>query len=87
MKGNHRPEPEFVVLCSVKQEWRTQAELIAQRGRPMLLVGPCDSDLHFLEELAAKYGLTEHADREKGRYLFWRAEGMGDKERPNSMGY
>jgi hypothetical protein len=66
------PEPEFVVLCSVTQEWRTQAELIAQRGRPMLLVGPCDGDLQFLEQLAAKYGLAEHADRERGRYLFWR---------------
>jgi|1185.fasta_scaffold369313_1 hypothetical protein len=73
MKGNHRPEPEFVVLCSARQEWRTQAELIAQRGRPMLLVGPSDGDLRFLEELAAKYGLTEHADREKGRYVFWRS--------------
>jgi hypothetical protein len=72
MKGNYRPEPEFVVLCSPRQEWRTQAELIAQRGRPMLLVGPCDGDLRFLEELAKKYGLTEHSDRERGRYLFWR---------------
>jgi hypothetical protein len=66
------PEPEFVVLCSGKQEWRTQAELIAQRGRPMLLIGPCDTDVHFLEQLAAKYGLSEHADRTRGRYLFWK---------------
>lgn len=66
------PEPEFVVLCSSTQEWRTQAELIAQRGRPMLLVGPCDGDLQFLEKLAVKYGLSEHADRERGRYLFWK---------------
>jgi hypothetical protein len=78
-RGNMRqikphPEPEFVVLCSGTQEWRTQAELIAKRGRPMLLIGPCDSDLHFLQELAVKYGLTEHADRARGRYLFWRVD-------------
>ena len=73
-EGRSHPEPEFVVLCSMKQEWRTQAELIAQRGRPMLLIGPCDSDLHFLEQLARKYGLAEHADRERGRFLFWRRE-------------
>jgi hypothetical protein len=78
MKGNQRPEPEFVILCSARQEWRTQAELIAQKGRPMLLVGPCDADLQFLEDLAARYGLTEHADREKGRYLFWRMDKPGD---------
>jgi hypothetical protein len=71
-KGKSHPEPEFVVLCSPNQEWRTQAELIAQRGRPMLLVGPCHGDLEFLEELARKYGLTEEADRERGRYLFWK---------------
>lgn len=74
--NSRRPEPEFVVLCSGKQEWRTHAELIAQRGRPMLLIGPCDSDVHFLEQLAAQYGLTEHADRERGRYLFWRSESL-----------
>lgn len=73
-RNKPHPEPEFVVLCSMKQEWRTQAEIIAQRGRPMLLIGPCDSDLHFLEQLARKYGLTEHADRERGRFLFWRME-------------
>jgi hypothetical protein len=73
-KGRSHPEPEFVVLCSANQEWRTQAELIAQRGRPMLMVGPCDSDIAFLEELARKYGLTEQADREKGRYLFWKPD-------------
>lgn len=71
-RAAQHPEPEFVVLCSGTQEWRTQAELIAQRGRPMLLVGPCDSDLHFLEELAKQYGLSEHADRIRGRYLFWK---------------
>ena len=74
MKGKSHPEPEFVVLCSANQEWRTQAELIAQRGRPMLLVGPCDGDVQFLEELAKKYGLEEKADRERGRYLFWKPE-------------
>lgn len=79
-KGKSRPEPEFVVLCSANQEWRTQAELIAQRGRPMLMVGPCDADLAFLEELARKYGLTEDADRERGRYLFWKPTAtMNDK--------
>ena len=74
------PEPEFVVLCSTNQEWRTQAELIAQRGRPMLMVGPCDEDIHFLEQLAAKYGLTEHADRERRRYLFWKADATANLE-------
>jgi hypothetical protein len=79
-KGKSHPEPEFVVLCSVNQEWRTQAELIAQRGRPMLLVGPCDGDVEFLEELALKYGLEEYADRERGRYLFWKpAAPLNDK--------
>ena len=73
-RTNPHPEPEFVVLCSASQEWRTQAELIAQRGRPMLLIGPCDSDVQFLEALAAQYGLAEHADRERGRYLFWRVD-------------
>ena len=73
-QGKQHPEPEFVVLCSTNQEWRTQAELIAQRGRPMLMVGPCDADLHFLEQLAAKYGLAEHVDREKKRYLFWKPD-------------
>jgi hypothetical protein len=68
------PEPEFVILCSANQEWKTQAELIAQRGRPMLLVGPCDSDRLFLEGLAVKYGLTEDADRVRSRYLFWRPD-------------
>jgi hypothetical protein len=38
------------------------------------LIGPCDSDVRFLEELARKYGLAEYADRERGRYLFWRME-------------
>lgn len=73
-KGKSHPEPEFVVLCSANQEWRTQAELIAQKGRPMLMVGPCDADIAFLEELARKYGLTEQADRERGRYLFWKPD-------------
>jgi hypothetical protein len=68
------PDPEFVILCSTAQEWRTQAELIAQRGRPMLLVGPCDSDRLFLEQLAEKYELSEHADRVRNRYLFWRPD-------------
>ena len=88
MRGNKaHPEPEFVVLCSSTQEWRTQAELIAQRGRPMLLIGPCDGDLEFLEQLAAKYGLSEHADRERSRYLFWKpaatlnADGQSENEK------
>ena len=68
------PDPEFVVLCSTTQEWRRQAELVAQRGKPMLLIGPCDSDVRFLEELAAKYGLSEHADRARRRYLFWKSD-------------
>jgi hypothetical protein len=73
-KNRAHPEPEFVVLCSSTQEWRTQAELIAQRGRPMLLVGPCHDDLHFLEQLAVQYGLFEHADRARERYLFWKPD-------------
>ena len=45
----------------------------------MLLIGPCHSDLHFLEELAVKYGLVEHADPVRGRYLFWRIDaGVND---------
>jgi hypothetical protein len=80
-RGQQHPDPEFVVLCSTNQEWRTQAELIAQRGRPMLMIGPCDSDLHFLEELAAKYGLIEHADHERRRYLFWKVNAATNADR------
>lgn len=78
-KGKSHPEPEFVVVCSVNQEWRMQTELIAQKGRPMLLVGPCDGDVEFLEELARKYGLAEQADRERGRYLFWKPAALLDE--------
>lgn len=73
-RTREHPEPEFVVVCSANQEWRTQAEIVAQRGRPMLMVGPCHDDLEFLEQLAEKYGLSEHADRARGRYLFWKPD-------------
>lgn len=66
------PAPEFVVLCSKNQEWRAHAEIIAKRGRPMLVLGPCDADLKFVEQLAKEYGLSEHVDHEHQHYYFWR---------------
>jgi hypothetical protein len=63
-----------VVLCSNHQEWRTHAEIIAKRGRPMLVVGPSASDLQFLKVLATANQLSEHIDGNGERYYLWRMD-------------
>ena len=59
------------MICSPNQEWRTQAELVAARGRPMLLIGSCDDDANFVQTLVERYSLTARMDRTGRRYLIW----------------
>jgi hypothetical protein len=68
------PAPEFVVLCSSNEEWRTHAEVIAKRGRPMLLVTPTAADMEFLEGLAQAHSLSKYIDPSGERLYFWRPD-------------
>lgn len=75
-KDSELPQPEFVVLCSRKLEWKAHAELIAKHGRPMLLVG-AHEDREFIDRLKLKFQMLCEVQQSDGMILLWNPEKIG----------
>lgn len=67
--GQQPPVPDYVVLCSDAMDWKAQAEMLASRGKTMLLIGACDDE--FVATLRAKHNLSCHIHDSDNKMLLW----------------
>jgi hypothetical protein len=61
------------VLRSNDKDWKTEADELAAKGIPFVLVGfSYPHHVNFYNELSLRYGLECHFEPDKKRAFFWK---------------